>query len=59
MIDIALVHDFSNDFWRDLNRNGQLRYHHEKADQTLFRFCRAAFCSILEQSHRCVVLEPE
>ena len=25
VIDVALVHDFSGDCWRDVNRNGQLR----------------------------------
>ena len=26
VIDVALVHDFSGDCWRDVRRNGQLRY---------------------------------
>ena len=26
VIDLALVHDFSGDCWRDVSRNGQLRY---------------------------------
>jgi hypothetical protein len=26
VIDVALVHDFSGDCWRDVSRNGQLRY---------------------------------
>ena len=26
VIDVALVHDFSGDCWRDVNSNGQLRY---------------------------------
>ena len=47
VIDVALVHDFSGDCWRDVSRNGQLRYAdpdmllNNAADVKVRKYCEA------------------